>query len=53
MRRNLYAIKKNTHVNKNTKRILIMIDFIAGVISIGFIFAMASPLYVVFKVWKS
>jgi hypothetical protein len=30
-----------------------MIDFIAAVISIGIIFAMASPLYVAYRVWKS
>jgi hypothetical protein len=30
-----------------------MVDFIAAVISIGVIFAMASPLYVAYRVWKS
>jgi hypothetical protein len=52
MRRNLYAIKKNTHVNKNIKRILIMIDFVAAVISIIGFGILLAPFYIAFKIFK-
>jgi hypothetical protein len=52
MRRNLYAIKRNIHVNKNIKRILIMVDFIAGLITfMGFAILLA-PIYIALKIFK-
>jgi len=52
MRRNLYAIKRNIHVNKNTKRILIMVDFFASVIVFIGSAILLAPIYIALRILK-